>query len=74
MKISCAVSLCCSSPLLCTSLFISCRANRAYCLYDSHNTIENKSSEKAAVETLLADNEHFYFVDVVDRPLALQPS
>ena len=35
--------------------------NRAYCLYDSHNTIEDKSSEKAAVETLLADDEHFYF-------------
>ena len=29
--------------LLCTSLFISCRANRAYCLYDSHNTIEDLS-------------------------------
>ena len=48
--------------LLCTSLFISYRANRACCLYDSHNTIEDKSSEKAAVETLLADDEHFYFV------------
>lgn len=48
--------------LLCTSLFISYRANRAYCLYDSHNTIEDKSFEKTAVETLLADDEHFYFV------------
>lgn len=44
------------------SLFISYRACRGVCLYDSHNTIEDKSSDKAAVDTILQDEEHLYFV------------
>ncbi len=54
--------------LICTvmlaSLFITWRANRAYCRYDSHCAIEDKSAEKAAVEKLLEDEEHHYFVKI----------
>jgi len=50
--------------VLCLSLFITWRANRAYCLYDSHNTIADRSAEKAAMETLLKDDEHLYFVKI----------
>ena len=50
--------------VLVLSLFISYRANRAWCRFDSHNTIEDKSREKAAVERVLEDTEHLYFVKV----------
>ena len=50
--------------VLVLSLFVTWRANRPYCLLDSHNTVEDRSFDKAAVETLLADEEHRYFVKV----------
>lgn len=50
--------------LLLVSLFVSYRTNRAYCLFDSHNRIEDKSAEKAAVARLLEDDEHLYLVKV----------
>lgn len=50
--------------VLVLSLFVTWRANRPYCLLDSHNTVEDKSFDKAAVETLLRDTEHRYFVKV----------
>ena len=46
------------------SLFITWRANRPYCFFDSHNTIEDKSAERSAVERLLEDEEHLYFVKI----------
>ena len=52
------------TAVLLLSLFVTYRANRAYCYLDSHNTIEDKSAEKAAVERLLEDTEHLYFVKV----------
>lgn len=52
------------TALLCLSLFVTYRGSRACCLLDSHNSIEDKSAEKAAVETLLQDTEHLYFVKV----------
>ena len=48
--------------MLALSLFISWRVNRAYCRFDPHNTIEDKSFDKAAVQRLLEDEEHLYFV------------
>ncbi|MBQ9686715.1 MAG: hypothetical protein IJV41_09280 [Oscillospiraceae bacterium] len=59
------------TAVLLLSLLISYRANRVVCLYDSHNTIEDKSFEKAAVARLLEDTEHLYFVKVwsVDHQL-----
>ncbi|MCR5844152.1 MAG: hypothetical protein K6G66_09385 [Oscillospiraceae bacterium] len=50
--------------VLMLSLFITWRANRAYCWYDRHNTIEDKSAEKAAVARLLEDDEHLYLVKI----------
>ena len=50
------------TAVLVLSLFVTWRANRPYCRFDSHNTIEDKSFDKAAVERLLADEEHLYFV------------
>ena len=50
--------------VLCLSLFVTWRANRPYCRFDSHNVIEDKSAEKAAVQRVLADTEHLYFVKV----------
>lgn len=49
--------------LLALSLFVSWRACRGVCRFDSHNTIEDKSAERAAVETLLADG-HLFFVKI----------
>ena len=46
------------------SLFITYRMNRAYCRLDRHNTIEDKSAEKAAVAQLLEDDEHLYLVKI----------
>lgn len=48
--------------LLALSLFIGYRSCRSVCLLDSHNTIEDKSAEKQAVQTILEDKEHLYFV------------
>ena len=50
------------AAVLVLSLFVTWRANRPYCRFDPHNTIEDKSFDKAAVERLLADEEHLYFV------------
>ena len=50
--------------VLVLSLLVTWRANRPYCLLDSHNIVEDKSFDKAAVETLLRDTEHRYFVKV----------
>ncbi len=50
--------------VLLLSLLVTWRANRPYCLLDSHNTVEDRSFDKAAVETLLADTEHRYFVKI----------
>lgn len=53
--------------LLCTVLllltvFIGYRACRKACPFDSHNTLEDTSAQKAAVERILEDGEHLYFV------------
>ncbi len=50
------------TAVLALSLFVSWRANRVCCRFDSHNTIEDKSFEKAAVQRLLEDEDHLYFV------------
>ena len=50
------------AAVLVLSLFVTWRANRPYCRFDPHNTIEDKSFDKAAVERLLEDEEHLYFV------------
>ena len=52
------------TAVLILSLFITWRANRAYCWYDSHNTIEDKSAEKAAAARLVEDDEHLYLVKI----------
>ena len=52
------------TAVLCLSLFISYRASRSTCLLDEHNTIEDKSTAKAAIERVLEDDEHLYFVKV----------
>ncbi|MBQ3703307.1 MAG: hypothetical protein II885_11195 [Oscillospiraceae bacterium] len=52
------------TAVLVLSLFITWRANRAYCWYDSHNTIEDKSAEKAAIAQLLEDDDHLYLVKI----------
>lgn len=54
-KLLCAVLLLCA-------LFVGYRSCRKVCYYDSHNTIEDTSAQKAAVERILADDEHLYFV------------
>ena len=46
------------------SLFVTWRANRSWCPWDSHNTIEDKSAEKAVVEQLIEDEEHLCLVKV----------
>ena len=50
--------------LLCLSLFISYRSSRSTLKLDEHNTIEDKSASKAAIERILEDDEHLYFVKV----------
>ena len=52
------------TAVLLVSLFVTWRANRAYCYLDSHNTIEDKSAEKAAIEQILEDDERLYFVKI----------
>ena len=52
------------AAVLLLSLFVSWRTNRVYCRFDSHNTIEDKSGEKAAVERLLTDDDRLYLVKV----------
>lgn len=50
------------TAVLVLSLFISWRANRTWCLFDSHNRIEDKSAEKAAIERLLEEDDRLYLV------------
>ena len=59
------------TAVLLLSLFVTWRTNRDWCRYDSHNRIEDKSAEKAAVERLLADEGQLYLVKVwaVDHTL-----
>ncbi len=59
------------TAVLILSLFLTWRANRAYCLFDSHSRIEDRSAEKAAVLRLLEDDDHLYFVKIwaVDHQL-----
>ena len=52
------------TAVLLLSLFVSWRANRIWCRFDSHSEIPDHSAEKAAVERLLEDDEHLYFVKV----------
>lgn len=52
------------TAVLLISLFITWRMNRPYCYLDSHNTIEDKSAEKAAIARLLEDDEHLYLVKI----------
>ena len=59
------------TAVLLLSLFITWRMNRAYCFLDRHNTIEDKSAEKAAIERILEDDEHLYLTKIwaVDHQL-----
>lgn len=50
--------------LVLLSLFIGYRSCRSMCRLDSHNTINDKLSEKAAIQTIVDDTEHLYFVKV----------
>ena len=50
--------------VLCISVFISYRESRSRMTIDEHNTIEDKSFDKAAIERILEDDEHLYFVKV----------
>ena len=52
------------TALLCMSLFISYRSSRSTLIFDEHNTIEDKSAAKAAIERVLEDDEHLFFVKV----------
>ena len=52
------------TAVLLLSLFVTWRANRSRCLYDSHNLIEDKSAEKAAVARLLEDDDRLYLVKI----------
>ena len=52
------------TAVLLLSLFVTWRANRSWCPWDSHNTIEDKSAEKAVVEQLIEDEEHLCLVKV----------
>ncbi len=52
------------TAVLVLSLFVSWRANRVWCRFDSHSQIPDHSAEKAAVERLLEDEEHLYFVKI----------
>ena len=52
------------------SLLITWRSNRAYCLLDPHNTVADRSFDKAAVETLLAgDQRYFVKIWAIDHKL-----
>ena len=59
------------TAVLLLSLFITWRMNRAYCFLDRHNTIEDKSAEKAAIARILEDDEHLYLTKIwaVDHQL-----
>ncbi len=50
--------------LLCLSLFISLRASRWQLIDGEHNTLEDKSASKAAIEQLLQADDKLYFVKV----------
>ena len=52
------------TAVLCLSLFISYRSSRSTLIFDEHNSIEDKSASKAAIERILEDEEHLYFVKV----------
>ena len=52
------------TAVLLLSLFITWRMNRAYCWLDRHNTIEDKSSAKAAIARILEDDEHLYLTKI----------
>ena len=52
------------TAVLLLSLFVTWRANRSWCPWDSHNTIEDKSAEKAVVEQLIEDDGHLCLVKV----------
>ncbi|MBQ1236193.1 MAG: hypothetical protein IIX72_04385, partial [Oscillospiraceae bacterium] len=52
------------TAVLCMSLFISYRSSRSTLVFDEHNTIEDKSAAKAAIERVLEDDENLYFVKV----------
>ena len=52
------------TAVLCLSLFVSYRSSRSTLILDEHNTIEDKSAAKAAIERILEDEEHLYFVKV----------
>lgn len=52
------------TALLCLSLFVSYRSSRSTLIFDEHNSIEDKSASKAAIERILEDEEHLYFVKV----------
>ena len=59
------------TAVLLLSLFITWRMNRAYCFLDRHNTIEDKSAEKAAIARILEDDEHLFLTKIwaVDHQL-----
>ena len=59
------------TAVLLLSLFVTWRMNRAYCWLDLHNTIEDKSGEKAAIARILEDDEHLYLTKIwaVDHQL-----
>ncbi len=50
------------TAVLVLSLFITWRANRTWCWADSHNQIEDKSAEKAAVARLLEEDDRLFLV------------
>ena len=50
------------TAVLLLSLFISYRACRVVCRFDSHNTIEDTSFERAAMERVIDDTQHLYLV------------
>jgi len=52
------------TAVLLLSLFVTWRTNRVWCRYDSHNRIEDKSAEKAAVERLLSEDGRLYLVKI----------
>ena len=52
------------TAVLLLSFFITYRMNRAWCFLDRHNTIEDKSAEKAAVARLLEDDDHLYLTKI----------
>ena len=52
------------TAVLLLSLFVTWRTNRVWCRYDSHNRIEDKSAEKAAVARLLEDEDRLYLVKI----------